>query len=168
MKPSNNLEKQDSVRQKKWILWTMAAAQAAENHGDKWGLTWYLWWRIHTSIPTWTHSQNFTSSSRSTDFKDTLPWNISQMITKTIPISTRIVITYAVKRGIPLWIWGKVNENWDNNMIRISQWKESHCRTNTSIRRKKEIQKSMSEESQSGIRVVKLTIWVRLYEIEKL
>ena len=30
--------------QKKWFLWTMAAAQAAENHGDEWGLIWYLWW----------------------------------------------------------------------------------------------------------------------------
>ena len=36
----------------------MAAAQAAENHGDEWGLTWYLRWGIYTSIPTWTHSQN--------------------------------------------------------------------------------------------------------------
>ena len=42
----------------------------------------------------------FTSSSRSTKFKDILPWNISQMITKTIPISTRIVISYAMKWGI--------------------------------------------------------------------
>ena len=24
---------------KKWFLWTMAPAQAAENHGDEWGLT---------------------------------------------------------------------------------------------------------------------------------
>ena len=78
-----------------------------------------------------------TSSSRSTKFKDTLPWNISQMIMKTIPISTRIVIGYAMKRGILLWIWWKVNRNWDNNMIRISQWRESYCRTNTGIRRNK-------------------------------
>ena len=33
----------------------------------------------------------FTSSSRSTKFKDIVLWNISQMFTKTIPISTRIV-----------------------------------------------------------------------------
>ena len=39
----------------------------------------------------------FTSSSRSTELKDILPWNISQMITKTIPITTRIVISYAMK-----------------------------------------------------------------------
>ena len=68
----------------------------------------------------------FTSSSRSTEFKDILPWNISQMITKTIPISTRIVISYAMKRGIPFWVYWKVNGNWDNNMIRISQWRDSH------------------------------------------
>ena len=34
----------------------------------------------------------FTSSSRSTAFKDIFQWSISQMITKTVPISTRIVI----------------------------------------------------------------------------
>ena len=78
-----------------------------------------------------------TSSSRSTEFKDILPWNISQMITKTVLISTKIVISYAMRRGIPLWIWWKVSENWDKNMIRISQWRESHCRTNTSVRRNK-------------------------------
>ena len=42
----------------------------------------------------------FTSSSRSTKLKDALPWNISQIITKTIPISTSIVISYVMKRGI--------------------------------------------------------------------
>ena len=44
----------------------------------------------------------FTSSSKNTEFKDILSWNISQMIMKTIPISMRIVISYAMKWGIPL------------------------------------------------------------------
>ena len=79
----------------------------------------------------------FTSTSRSTNFKDILPWNISQMITKTIPISMRIVISYPMKSDIPLWITWKVNGNWDKNMIRISQWGGSHFRTNASIKRKK-------------------------------
>ena len=38
----------------------------------------------------------FTSSNSSTEFKDILPWNISQIITKTVPISTRIVISYVL------------------------------------------------------------------------
>ena len=42
----------------------------------------------------------FTRSSRSTEFKDILPRNISQMITRTTLISTRIVISYAVKQVI--------------------------------------------------------------------
>ena len=71
----------------------------------------------------------FTSHSRSTKLKDILQWNIS-------PISTRIVISYVMKWGILLWIWWKVDGNW-NNMIRISWWRESHCRTSTSIRGKK-------------------------------
>ena len=41
----------------------------------------------------------FTSSSRSTEFTDILP---SQIIKKTVPNSTRIVISYAMKQGIPL------------------------------------------------------------------
>ena len=40
----------------------------------------------------------FTSSSRSTEFKDILSWNIAQMIMmKTVSISTRIVTNYAIK-----------------------------------------------------------------------
>ena len=78
-----------------------------------------------------------TSSSRSSELKDILSWNISQMITNTIPISTRIVISYTIKQGILLWIWWKVNGYWYNNKIRISQWRESHCTANTSIKRKK-------------------------------
>ena len=92
----------------------------------------------------------FTGSNRSTNFKEILPWNISQMITKTLSISTRIVISYVMKWGISLWNWCKFNGNWDNNMIRISLWRKSHCRTNTSIRRKKEIQKS---------RTMRITFW---------
>ena len=78
-------------KRKKWFLWTMAAAKAAKKDGDEWDLTWYLRWRIYTSIPT--------------EPKDILPRNISQMITKTIPIRTRIVISDAMKRNIPLWVW---------------------------------------------------------------
>ena len=60
------------------------------------------------------------SCSRSTEFKEALSWNIYQMIMKTIPISMRIVISYAMKLGIPFLVWQKINGNWDNNMIRIS------------------------------------------------
>ena len=77
-----------------------------------------------------------TNSTRSTEFKDILLRKISQMVTRTIPIWARIVISQAMKYGIRFWIWQKVNGNWDNN-IRISQWREIHCRTNTSILRKK-------------------------------
>ena len=53
----------------------------------------------------------FMSSSRTTEFKDILPWNISQMITKTVPIGTRTVISNAMKQDISLWIRWKVNGN---------------------------------------------------------
>ena len=79
---------------KKWILWNLVAAQTE----DEWGLTWYLQWgNIHPS--NLSPLTKFTSSSTSMQFKHILPWNISQMITKTIPISTRTVISYSMKQG---------------------------------------------------------------------
>ena len=117
---------------KNLFLCIIAAAQAAENHGDEWGLTWYFRWGIYTSIPAWTHSLNSQAAAEALSL-----WNISQLITMTVPISRRIVISNVIKWGIPLLIWWKVNENWYNNMIRIFQWWEKHCRTNTSVRRNK-------------------------------
>ena len=39
---------------------------------------------IYTSFPTWVNPlTKFNSSSRSTEFKDILPWNISEKIAKT-------------------------------------------------------------------------------------
>ena len=54
---------------------------------------------VHQFQPEPMHK--FTSSSRCTEFKDILPRNIYQMNTKTIPISTRIVISYPMK-GHPI------------------------------------------------------------------
>ena len=42
------------------------------------------------------------------------------MIMKTIPVSTRIVLSYAMKQDILFWVYQNVNGNCDNNMIRIS------------------------------------------------
>ena len=53
-------------------------------------------------------TRKFHYSSGSTEIKEIFPWNISQRITKTVPFSTRIVISYAMKLGIPLSIWWKV------------------------------------------------------------
>ena len=94
--------------------------------------------------------RKFTSSSRSTEFKDILPWSISQIITKIILINTRIVKSNAIKQDISLWIWWKVYGNWDNNMIGIFRWRESHCRTNASVWRKEGVQKS---------RTMRITVW---------
>ena len=107
---------------KKWFLWTMAAAQAAESDGDEWGLTWYLGLRIYIyiSTPTWTHSQNLLAAAEA---QDILLSNDHEYHPNQYENSHKI--------------WLKVNGNWNNIMIRISKWRESHCRINASIRRKK-------------------------------
>ena len=106
------------VQTKKYFLWTMAALQAAENHIN------IIDTNINFSLKSLT---KFTSSSRGTEFKDILPWNFSQTITEPIPISKIIVISYTMKQGILFWAYWNVNGNWDNNLIRIFQWRESHC-----------------------------------------
>ena len=52
----------------------------------------------------------FTSSNRSTEFKNILLQNISQMFTKTIPVSMRIVISHAMKQASCFHFIGKSME----------------------------------------------------------
>ena len=163
-------------RFRKFILFAQIKKVISMNYGRSTS-SWKRWmWVRLDLIPSMrdiyinsnpTPLTKFTGSSRSTDFKDILLWNISKMIMKTVPLTLRIVISYAMKRGIPFWIWWKVSGNWANNMIRISQGRESLCRTNSSVRRNKS-KKAGLWESQSGIRVRNLTIWVRSFKIEKL
>ena len=56
-------------KQKKWFLWTMAAAEATENNGDGWGLILYSLRGIYTSIPTWNHSQNWLAAIEALSLK---------------------------------------------------------------------------------------------------
>ena len=94
----------------------------------------------------------FSTRSRSTEFKGILPWNISQVITKTVPISIRIAISCAMKRVIPFCVWRKNDGNWDKNMIRVSLSREGDCRTNTSAIRNKSKRAGLWE-SKSRIRI---------------
>ena len=76
----------------------MEATQADENHEDDLILTKRDIY-INSKLNKLT---KFTSSRRSTEFKDILSWNISQMIRKTVPISIRTAIDYVTKRGVSL------------------------------------------------------------------
>ena len=62
------------IQKKKRSLWTMEAAQAAENHRDERGLTWYLRWGIYTSIPTRTQSQNLLAAAEALSLKISSYW----------------------------------------------------------------------------------------------
>ena len=76
----------------------MAAAQVAKNHGMRIDLVLMMSnIYINSNLNRLT---KFTSSSKITQFKDILFWNISQIITKSIPISTRIVISSVIKQGM--------------------------------------------------------------------
>ena len=133
-------------KRKKWFVWTTSVAQVAENHGDEWGLTWHFWWGIYSSILTWTHSQNSLAAAEVLSLKisshgTSLEW--WRRASKSHEISHK-------QCNKTWWIWLKINGKWDNNMIRISQWRDSDCITNTNNRRKSEIQKS---------RTVRIAAW---------
>ena len=71
---------------------------------------------------TWTHSQNSLVAAEAPSLKiSSHGTSLNEMITNTTLINTRIVISYAMRQGIPFWVYWKVNGNWDNNMIRASQ-----------------------------------------------
>ena len=110
----------------------------------------------------------FTYSSRSSEFKDILPQNISKMITKTVSISTRIVISYAMKQGILLWIWWKVNGNWDKTWSEFPNRGKAFVEQILASEERKKSKRAGLWESQSAIQVGKLTIWLRSFEREKL
>ena len=61
------------------VFRTMAAAQAAENCGDEWGLTWYSQWGIYTSILTQTDSQNSLAAveALSLNSPQNSPWQLA-------------------------------------------------------------------------------------------
>ena len=109
----------------------------------------------------------FISNSRRY-LKGIFPWNISQMIIKTIRITTRIVMRYTIKQDILFWVWWKVNGNSDNNMIRISKGGKGIVEQILVPEDRNKYKTAGPWESQSGVGVAKLTIWVRSFKIEKL
>ena len=90
-----------------------------------------------------TSSQNplikLSTSSKSTKSKDILPRNILQLITKIVPISRKKMHKLCIEKRHPLpsGAWRKISGNKDNSRVRISQMRETVCRANTSVNRKK-------------------------------
>ena len=98
-------------RLKRFILLVQMKKRISMNYGSSTS-SWKPWWWMRLNLilvmqDIYINSnlnalRKFTSSNRSTKFKDILAWNISQMIMKTFSISQRIVISYAMKWYIPL------------------------------------------------------------------
>ena len=131
----------------------MAATQAAENHGDEWGLTWNLQWGVYTSISTWNLSQNSVPAVEAPSLKI---WKISQVITKAVSISMKIVVSCASLFAIE-------GRSMETEITTISEFPNGRKATVEQILVSEEISKFKRirlRESQSAIRVGKLTIWV--------
>ena len=128
-----NLKSEDlfcRLKRKKLFLWTMTAAQAGENYGDKFDRVFPMS-EIYIKSNLKLLAKFPSNSSWSAKFKD--------------PIST----SYSDETGHPFWVWEIVNGNWDRSMIRISRWRESRCRTNASFRRNRKIQDYEEQDYES-------------------
>ena len=126
-------------KRKKWFLGAMTAAQKS----------WKPWRWIRLDLVFKINSlKKFSTSSRSTKFKDILLWNISQVTTMTALISTRIATSCGMKRGTLFWVWRKFSGNWDNNMIRQQHCplKGNHGKTNDSPNQYENIRKLWDEK----------------------
>ena len=122
--------------------------------------------KIFTMRDIWINSNltqpiEITSSNKTTEFEDTLPWNISQ---KTLLISTRIVINYAMISDISFWVWWKVNGNWHSNMIKNGG--KAIVEQILTSKGNNKSKRAGIWESQPGIQVGKLNIWVRSFETQ--
>ena len=111
-------------KRKKWFLYAITATQRAGNHGDVTSCNIIFKVTVRDIYINF-NLEPLTWSSRSTKFNGNFPWNISQMITKTIQINSRIVISCAMKSGI------KVKGNLGKN-IRICQLRGNDCRRSKS------------------------------------
>ena len=151
-------------KRKKWFLWTMAAAQVAETMkmSEAWPDLFYEEY-IHQFQPEPTHK--FTSSSRGTGFKDILPLNISQLITKTIPISTRK--SQAMQwNGAPCCEFdGKSIETETKTWSEFPNGGKAIVEQILESQERKKYKRAGLWESQSGIQVGQLTIWVRSFHL---
>ena len=117
----------------------MAATQGAENHGDEWGLTWYFLWGIYTSIPTWT--QNSLKTAEAPSLNISSHGNLSNDH-KERPSQHKNSQKLCNKMGYPFVNLMESQWKLRHNMIRSSQWRKSHCRTNTRYQKKEKNQKS--------------------------
>ena len=62
---------------------------------------------------TWTHQKNSAAAIEAPSLNIPFHWNISQTNMKATPISTKTIISCAMKKGIAFWVWRKVNGNRD-------------------------------------------------------
>ena len=138
-----------NFRIRRFILLLQRKKVISMNYGST-RSSWKPWWWVRLDLifpkrDIYINSNlntEFTKNSRSTKFKYILPRNISQMITKNVPISTIIVISYAIKWDIPLGIWWKVNGNWDITWSEVPNGEKVIVEQILGIRRKKKTKRA--------------------------
>ena len=101
-------------RFKKIILWVQKKNVISMGYSSSTS-SWksWRWMRLDLIFTIWDmNSLTMHKQQEKHQFKDIIPWKISQIITKNIPNGMRIAISF--------WVWWKVNASQDNKMIRIS------------------------------------------------
>ena len=84
----------------------MVAAKAAESYADEWGVTWYLWQGMSTSIPLWIHLKNLKAAAEPTGLNKYISFYELSLRWSQRPQS-EIIKGYLMKISIPYKIAGK-------------------------------------------------------------
>ena len=90
------------------------------------------------------------------------------MIMKAVSISTRIVLSYAMEWGISFWVWWKSMETETATLSEFLNGRKAIVEQVLALEEMNKSKRAGLSESQSGIQVEKLTIWVRSFLIEEL
>ena len=93
----------------------------------------------------------FFSGSRNTKFENILPWNISQMIMKTIPSSMGIIISNVITQGIPFEFERKSMETETTTWTEFPNWGKAIVEQILSSEEMNKFKGAGLWESQSGI-----------------
>ena len=119
-------------------------------------VTWYFHWEIYTSVPAWTHRLQSLGAEEAPSLKRSLKNSLIEHLSndhKDHPNQHNKSQKLHNETRDPFFSGteSQMDGNWYNHMIRISQWRESHCITNTCVTRKNKSKREGLWESKPGI-----------------
>ena len=142
------------------------SSTSSQKNGGEWDLTWDLQWGIYTSIPTWNHSQNSLSAAEAPSLKISSLEHLSNDHEDCFNQHENSHNLYDENEH-PVF---SLKENqWKlRQQLEFPKGGKTFLEQILASEVRNKSKRAGLWQSQSGIRVGKLTIWVRPFAIKKL